>query len=152
MGCKTLLTEDALLGVDSYIDKFMPDYEGKNDEAVPTRAGLALHIGVSRQVVDKWLKEGREILSKGDSNDIKARFVRMVEVMDTRQEVNLISGALKKNYDAKTSALLLSRFGYSEKQQIDHSSNDGSMTPKSFSPAEYKAAQDAMKDQMEGLD
>ena len=42
------------------------------------------------------------------------------------------------------------RFGWSQK--LDHTSSDGSMTPKSYSPEQYQQAQSAINSELDDLD
>lgn len=124
----TLLTKDRIAMVISYIDMFLPDYEGENHEAVPTRAGLALYIGVSKRSVEAWTARGRED-AEGNDRELYKEFAELIDTMDDRQEVSLVSGALKKHYEPRTANMMLSRFGYVEKKEVDNKSSDGSMTP-----------------------
>lgn len=41
---------------------------------------------------------------------------------------------------------------YGAKQQLDHVSSDKSMTPKAYSPEQYKAAEEAISSKMDDLD
>lgn len=87
-------------------------------EVIPSIAGLAVFLNVSRSTVYEWEKVNSEF------SDI------LKQIMDI-QETILINNGLKGKFIAPITKLMLTKHGYSDKQEIDNKSTDGSMTPKS---------------------
>lgn len=87
-------------------------------DVVPSHAGLATEIGITRGTLYDW------------SNDPNKReFSDILDECNRKQERMLLSGALTNDLNANIAKLMLGKHGYSEKQQTDHTSSDGSMTP-----------------------
>lgn len=84
-------------------------------DVVPSRAGLAVHLDVTRRTLANWAKE----------ND---QFLTTLDKINTTQEKMALSGGLVGDYNSVIAKLLLANHGYSDKQDL--SSSDGSMTPK----------------------
>lgn len=78
--------------------------------AVPTAAGLAVHLGVARQTIYQWRDDHKEF------SDILGRLL-------AKQEANLISGGLAGDYNPTIAKLILTKHGYSDRQEI--SGNEG---------------------------
>ncbi len=89
----------------------------KLKNAVPSIAGLACYIGVCRETIYQW---GRE----------SADWKRIIACISTVQEMTLIDKTLPGDFNPNFAKVLMAKHGYSEKQEIDHTSSDGSMTPK----------------------
>lgn len=87
---------------------------------IPTVAGLACYLGVSRSSVNKWASEDK---SEGGFSDI-------VEGILSMQEFKLVNGGLKGDYNPTIAKLLLTKHGYSDRAEIDNKSSDGSMATK----------------------
>lgn len=83
--------------------------EGYTDNGglIPMVAGLALHIGVSRDTIYRWAKE-----------DEKGEFSDIVEDLQTKQEHTLMNGGLGGDFNASITKLALSKHGYTDK--VDH--------------------------------
>lgn len=91
--------------------------EMENDvEVIPSVAGLALYLGVSRATLYNW----------GDENE---EFLDTLAILQAVQEVSLLNGGLRGRFNAQISKLALANHGYSDKQEIDNKSSDGSMSP-----------------------
>jgi len=88
--------------------------------AVPTIAGLAVHLNIAKQTLYEWEKE------KENGKDAIADVCARVRVM---QEQVLIDKGLTKKYDNSLTKLMLMKHGYSDRQEVDHKSTDGSMSP-----------------------
>ena len=71
-------------------------------EAIPTVAGLALHLGKSRETLYRWAAED-------------ADFADIMEQVKAWQEMALINGSLSGSLNATISKLLLAKHGYSDK-------------------------------------
>lgn len=129
-GRPTIMTEELEQLIDSYLDA----YQEELNQVVPTIVGLCNYINVSKSTVYKWKGEGKsQVLSD------------TLEKIEETQCIGLINGGLSNVFNANITKLLLANHGYSDKQEVDHSSKDGSMSP-SFDEGKYKAAQDKMKD------
>ena len=94
-------------------------------DVVPSRAGLAVHLDVTRQTLTNWSKESDQFLATLDR-------------INTTQEKMALSGGLIGDYNSVIAKLLLANHGYSDKQDL--SSSDGSMTPKAFDPSKMSTA------------
>lgn len=85
-------------------------------EVVPSRVGLCCFLGINKSTSYEWEK-----LYQAFSNTLGA-----VEALQERAALN---GGLANNMNSTIVKLLLANHGYSDKQAIDHSSKDGSMSP-----------------------
>jgi hypothetical protein len=75
-------------------------------EEIPTRAGLAMFLGIDKRTVGVWAEEeGKELFS------------HVVSKIDQAQELALVHGALNGRYNAKIAALMLAKHGYTLNQQ-----------------------------------
>jgi len=104
------------------------------DDPVPTVAGLACVLGVTRKTLYEWAKDP----SKVGISDI-------LEELAQKQERVLVKNGLLNAFNAPITKMMLTKHGYSDKVEQDHTSSDGSMTPK---PTEIilRAADDASDD------
>lgn len=82
------------------------------DELVPTIAGLSLCIDIRRSTVYEWSKENQE-------------FSDIVEKVLAAQEHGLIKGALAGDYNSTIAKLMLTKHGYSDKQETELSGPGG---------------------------
>jgi hypothetical protein len=87
-------------------------------DPVPTVAGLACEIGMARETLHRWAKD-----------DDKAEFRHILETIASNQERQLVKGGLEGNFNAPISKMMLTKHGYSDRVENDHTSSDGSMTP-----------------------
>lgn len=88
-------------------------------EVVPTKAGLSLYLGVHRDTVHEW---GRQ----------HSAFSDVLDQLEAQQQIALVSGGLSGRYNSPITKLLLHKHGYSDKQEVDHRSGDGSMSPRTL--------------------
>lgn len=79
------------------------------NDVVPSLEGLALHIGISRETIYAW--EGQE--GKEEFSDI-------VDVIRKGQAKELVNKGLKGDFNSSIAKVMLSKHGYSEKTEIDH--------------------------------
>ncbi|MGJ8524062.1 hypothetical protein R84981_002779 [Carnimonas sp. R-84981] len=91
-------------------------YQDQGD-AVPSAAGLACYLGVSRKTIYNWGSEDES-------------FLHILDTIQATQERLLLSGGLTNAMNATIVKLMLGKHGYSEKSEVDNTSSDGSMTPK----------------------
>ena len=96
-------------------------------------AGLACQIGVRRETCHAWAK------------DETKEFSNILGKIAETQERQLVRGGLSSAFNAPITKMMLTKHGYSDKVEQDHTSSDGSMTPK---PTEIilRAADDASDD------
>jgi hypothetical protein len=93
----------------------MGGYETVGD-VVPSVAGLACYLGVSRKTVYEWVKESTDLSDT-------------LEGILAMQENKLINKGLNGDFNPTITKLMLANHGYSEKQEVDHKSSDSSMSP-----------------------
>lgn len=111
-GRPTKLNKATITKAKSYLES---EYIQAGD-IVPSVAGLAHYLGLSRSTLYEYKAQNAE-------------FSDTLERLATSQERLLLNGGLTGNFNATITKLMLSNHGYSEKQAIDHTSNDNSMTP-----------------------
>jgi len=87
-------------------------------DVVPSIAGLACVLGVTRETCRAW---------RNDPS--KAEFSAILEELAQRQERELLNNGLAGNFNAPITKMMLTKHGYSDKVEQDHTSSDGSMTP-----------------------
>lgn len=104
---------DCLVKAKEYL---LGDYETFGD-VVPSVAGLACYLGKSREAMYEYARNNKEFSDTLDS-------------IKTMQENKLINKGLSGEFNATITKLMLSNHGYSEKQELDHKSSDGSMSEK----------------------
>lgn len=76
----------------------------KDGDLIPTIAGLALELKVSRQTVYAWAKEPE-----------KHEFSDIVNEILAKQEILLVNKGLSGDFNAAITRLALGKHGYSEK-------------------------------------
>ncbi len=111
------------------------------DDVVPTVAGLSCELGICRETVYAWA-----------ADEDKPEFSDIVKQLMARQERKLSNGSLSNLLNPMIAKLMLSKHGYSEKQDINHQSIDGSMSPKAYTPEQYKAAETSIDSKLDDLD
>src|SRR5699024_3693607 len=94
---------------------YLTDYPS-NGDIVPTVAGLSVYLDIAKSSIYKY-------------RDESDRFSDTLERIESLQESKLVNGGLLGDFNATIAKLMLSNHGYSEKQQIDNTSSDGSMKP-----------------------
>lgn len=106
----------------------------EREDIVPTVAGLACALGVSRETIYKW---------KGDHPSISDTVTRMM----SEQERLLVTGGLGGIYEKTITKLMLhSSHRYSDRAETAHTNPDGSLSRPTrieiVSATEADAAQD----------
>jgi hypothetical protein len=118
MARPTIMTDELEQRIESYLDV----YQEELNQVVPTIVGLCNYIDVSKSTVYKWKSEGKsQVLSD------------TLDRIEEKQCIDLISGGLTNQLNANITKLMLANHGYSDKVQQDHTSSDGSMSPKGAS-------------------
>mgnify|MGYP003652828030 CR=1 FL=1 len=117
----TGLTADAMLAAREYIRMVV---SGEHESQVlPTVAGLALHLDLTKMVLYNWKKNQTENPNYED-------FCNVMELLTSNQEVVLVNGGLTGKYTQQIVKMLLTHHGYTDSTAVNHTSSDGSMTPK----------------------
>lgn len=88
------------------------------DEVIPTIAGLAIYLGVSRSTLYEYKKQDSE-------------FSDTLEMILQNQERLLINRSLTGDFNATIAKLMLANHDYSDKQEIKNTTSL-SMTNKEF--------------------
>ena len=115
---------ECLIKAEEYL---LGGYETFGD-VVPSVAGLACYLGKHKASMYNYAEQSTE-------------FFDTLEAIKTVQENKLLNGGLTGSFNSTIAKLMLSNHGYSEKQEIDHQSSDGSMPPQ----AKEDAILDAIK-------
>lgn len=108
-------------------EEYLATYEQKG-EAVPTVVGLCRHINRARSTVYEWA-----------SHSDKPEFSDIVTRVSELQELKLINGGLRGELNPQITKTMMAKHGYSDRQEIDHRSGDGSMSPRDTSAAVLEA-------------
>ena len=82
------------------------------DELVPTIVGLALFLEIRRSTVYEWTNENQE-------------FSDIVDSVMKKQEKGLLKGGMAGDYNASITKLMLTKHGYSDKQETALTGADG---------------------------
>lgn len=85
-------------------------------DVVPQIAGLALAMGVERQTVYAWAND-----------DDKPAFSYIFTRVQALQERGLINQGLSGKFNPAITKMMLTKHGYSDKSEIDHSNSDGTL-------------------------
>lgn len=107
MARPTTLTPELIEKAQEYVENYQD-----LGQVVPTVAGLALHIGASRSVVYKW----------GEEDTTPQAFMDILDDIKAKQELDLVSGGLSNQFNSTIAKMMLTKHGYSDKQEIDHTS------------------------------
>lgn len=83
-------------------------------KVIPSRQGLALHLGVTRQTLDNWEKNPEYI-----------DFFGILDAINTTQHELLINSGLTGEFNSAIAKLALGKHGYSEKTDHAHTGADG---------------------------
>lgn len=97
--------------------RYIANHEDFNDP-VPTVAGLACVLGVVRDTCYQWAKD-----------EDKPEFSDILNELAQKQERCLVRGGLMGNFNAPITKMMLTKHGYSDRVETDHTSSDGSMSP-----------------------
>ena len=79
-------------------------------QVIQSIAGLAVYLGVSRSTVYKWRDENED-------------FSDTLEHLLDNQEVAAVNNGLTGEFNATITKLILANHGYSEKQEIEQTTN-----------------------------
>jgi hypothetical protein len=107
---------------------YLHNYESEGD-VFPQVAGLAVFLGISRETIYDWIKDD----TKKDFSDIVAQICAM-------QEKVLVNGGIMGEFNASIAKLMLAKHGYSEKQEVDHTTKGDKI--KSIAPHQFISDED----------
>lgn len=97
-------------------DEYIYSYE-ELGHAIPSRAGLCCYLGISRSNSYEWEKQF-------------PAFSDTLEAISVVQENQALNGGLTNRFNSTITKLVLANHGYSDRNAVDHTSSDGTMTPK----------------------
>lgn len=113
-GRPTSLSDELIEKAEHYISG---GWEECGDK-IPSIAGLACEIGVHRETIRLWAKD--------EENPFFGIHRRLMQA----QERTLVNNGLAGTYNPAITKLILTKHDYSDRIEQDHSSKDGTMTPK----------------------
>lgn len=111
--------------IQAQADRYIYDYEQQED-VIPSAAGLCVWLGISRSTLHEWERSYPEF-----SNTLAA-------IRELQEKIALNKG-ITGVFSSTIVKLVLANHGYSDKAAIEHTSPDGSMTPKDSSAAVLEA-------------
>ncbi len=112
VGRPTSYSEDMQQRADEYVDG---GFIAAGD-VVPSVAGLAVELRVDRATLHNW-------------RDQHPVFLGTLNRLSHLQERLSLNGGLSGKLNSTIVKLLLANHGYSDRQDVNHQSHDGSMTP-----------------------
>lgn len=115
-GRPTKYNEEVLKKAHDYAENY-----GAYGDKVPSVEGLSYVLGITRETMRVW----RDDPEKQEFSDTLDR------MLQNQARVSL-NGGIDGTYNPTICKLLLANHGYSEKQQVDHTTSDGSMRPASI--------------------
>lgn len=98
--------------LDAAAKQYVIDYE-KHGHPFPSVVGMAIVIGVIKSTLYRWAAAKR-----GDFCDTLANCVDF-------QEMIVLNGSIKNEFNSTISKLVLANFGYHDKQDSTHAGADG---------------------------
>lgn len=104
--------EDIQMIADDYCENY-----GDYGDVVPTVVGLALAMDVATNTVYNW------------ANENNPDFLRIFTRIEQLQHQGLVNGGLSNTFNPAITKMMLTKHGYSDKQELAHTSPDGSMSP-----------------------
>lgn len=102
--------------VQAMADDYLLEGYLDNDGVIPSVAGLACFLGVSRSTIYKWRDESTE-------------FSDTLAGIEVKQEHITLSGGMANRFNSTIAKLVLANHGYSDKQAVDHTTNGESIGP-----------------------
>jgi len=95
--------------------EYIRTYQDHGD-AIPSAAGLAGFLGVSKRVLYDWAER-------------HSKFLHMLETLNSVQERRLLSSGLTSEFNSTIVKLVLSKHGYSDKIEQDVTVHDYKVIP-----------------------
>lgn len=107
MGSPTKLTPELINKAAEYLVVFRSE-----GDLVPTIAGLSCYLGISRSSVYNY-------------KDKSADFLDILEKIEATQEKMLVNGGLSGDFNAPITKMMMTKHGYSDKQETEVTGKDG---------------------------
>ena len=119
-----------------HVDKGMAYINGGylDGEVVPTSDGLAIAMDVCRKTAYNWAEQ--------DSNPFREEIAYIMDRVQAIQGRDIVSGGLSGKFHPAFAGKLVGNHGFGDKQSIDHTSSDGSMSPKGRRLEDFYADED----------
>ena len=96
-------------------DRYIFEYHTQ-DDVIPSAAGLCVWLGISRSTLHEWDRTHPE-------------FSHTLDGIRSLQEKAALNKGLTGEFNSTIVKLVLANHGYSDKQSLNHTSEDGSMSP-----------------------
>ena len=116
MARPTKYNEELQARADQYLDEWASGLGQELGEAIPSRVGMCVYLGISKSISHEWEK-------------IHPQFLDTLKGIETLQEQVSLNGGMNGKYSPTITKLVLANHGYHDKQQVDNTSSDGSMRP-----------------------
>ena len=110
-GRPTKYSDEVLEGAKDYLKNFR-----ELGDMIPSVVGLADELCVTPKTLYNWSEKHPD-------------FLHMLERINSKQHRTLLSGGLSGEMNSNITKLVLAKHDYSDKQAVDATSSDGSMTP-----------------------
>ena len=91
-------------------------YTWSDTDTVPSRVGLCCRLGIHKQTSYEWA-------------EIHPAFSDTLKAVESLQEHVALNNGINGKFNSTIVKLVLANHGYSDKQAVEHTSPDGSMTP-----------------------
>lgn len=111
----------------AHADRYVFDFNEQGD-VIPSNAGLCCWLGISRSTLHEW-------------SNTYTEFSSTLDAIQSKQETMTLNKALVGDFNSTIAKLVLANHGYSDKQELAHTSPDGSMSPKDTGAAVLAALQ-----------
>ena len=112
-GRPTDYSEEVLIKAREYLESCQDEESLDKSKLVrvklPSIEGLAFHLGISRETIYQWEKD-----------EDKKEFSDIIGDLRAKQGESLINKGLSGDYNSTIAKVLLTKHGYSDKQEIDH--------------------------------
>jgi hypothetical protein len=105
-GRPTEYSQEVLDKAEEYLE-----YYTDHEQVVPSVVGLCKFINRAKSTVYKWSDE-----------DDKAEFSDILSRVSELQELRLINCGLSNQFNPAVTKMMLTKHGYSDKQEVDHTS------------------------------
>jgi len=111
VGRPTKYSEKLQALADTYISKYK-----ELGDVIPSRVGLCSFLGISKSTSFEWA-------------NIYPEFSATLDAIDVMQEKVALNRGLDGTFNSTIVKLVLANHGYSDRQELAHTSPDGSMSP-----------------------
>lgn len=111
LGRPTLYNDDMQALADRYLESFE-----SLGHVVPSRAGLCLYLKVAKSTTQEWEQK-------------YPNFSATLSNIAAMQEHLTLNNGLSGSFNSTIAKLVLANHGYSDKQDVNMSSEDGTMSP-----------------------